>query len=225
MISLYTASSNVDPAINPHLSEINLEYSARELDVIIETSYQNEIAPLKAIELDSKIQESYRNEFSDDELSTLSYDILILVDEKFVKKKMKLEGKRNQKRELIKLAKAIARKHGISPNMFAALIKAESHFNPKTVSTKGAKGLCQIIPDNYKMLNITDPFDPIQNMEGGAKFFKMMFNRFNGNYKYALAAYNAGPGAVDEYNGVPPYQETIKYIEKVFNNFREYKKG
>ena len=225
MISLYTISSNVDPAINPHIDEMKFEYSAMELDTIIETSYQNETVFFKAIELDSKIQHKSQHQYSDDELALISYNTLFLIDEKLVREKLKIAGKRNQRKELEKLAKAIACKYGISPNIFASIIKTESNFNPKCVSAKGAKGLCQIMPGNYEMLNIVDPFDPIQNMKGGAKFFKILMNKFNGNITYALAGYNAGPGAVDQYDGVPPYEETIQYIKKVLEYFREYKKG
>jgi soluble lytic murein transglycosylase len=224
LLSLYIPL-NVDPAVNPHIDLMQLEHEAMILDKIIETSYRNETAPIRAIELDFKIQEQSQHGYTEDEIKDMSYDILLVVDKKFVMKKMKLAGKKNQKKELEKLAKAIARNHGISPNMFAALIKAESNYNIKALSKKGATGLCQILPDNFKRLDIKDPYDPIQNMNGGAKFFKELSKMFDGNISYTLAAYNAGPGAVQVYNGVPPYSETEQYIEKVFEYFRIYKKG
>lgn len=227
LLSLYIPSmpSVVDPAINPYINLMKLEHDALILDQIIESSYQNATTPSRAIELDLKINDPSQYEYSNDELKEMTYDTLLIVDIKFVMKKMKLTGNKNQKKELMKISKAIARQHGISPNMFASLIKAESDFNIKCVSKKGAVGLCQIIPENFKQLGIKDPFDPIQNMNGGAKFFKEMMIIFKGNINYALAAYNAGPGAVQVYNGVPPYQETQEYIQRVFENFRIYKKG
>jgi len=227
LLSLYIPMIplEVDPAIHPHLKLIRLEQKALDLDHIILTSYNNETAPYKAVEMDSKINESTQFVYTDDELREMSYDVLLHVDKKFVMRKMKIEGRENQKIELEKIAKAIARKHGISPNMFAALIKVESDFNIKCVSKQGAVGLCQIMPDNFKKLGIKNPYDPIQNLNGGAKFYKEMMIIFEGHISHALAAYNAGPGAVQNYNGVPPYQETKDYIQRVFENFRIYKKG
>ena len=225
LLSLYIPliSQEVDPAINPHIMKI--EQKAIELDHIIQTGYKNETAPLRAVELDLKIQESNQHQYTNSELRKMSYDTLIYVDEKFVYKKIKLAGKKNVKKELEKLSRAIARKYGISPNLFAAIIKAESDFELKALSHMGAHGLCQILPENFKRLGIKKPFDPIQNMSGGAKLFKQLMTQYKGNINYALAAYNAGSGAVDVYNGVPPYKETQEYVKRVLEIFRGYKKG
>ena len=227
LLALYIPSApvKVDPAIHPFLELIEIETKARMLDHMIETSYNNETAPIKAVELDLKINESNQHTYTDDELKEMSYDTLLNVDKKFVYKKLKLAGKKNEKKELEKLAKAIARRHGISPNLFAALVKAESDYNKRCVSKKGAIGLCQIMPDNFKRLGITKPFDPIQNLNGGAKYFKYVLKYFKGNIVHALAAYNAGPGAVDDHGGIPPYEETENYVKKVIKYFKEYKKG
>lgn len=111
-----------------------------------------------------------------------------------------------------------SRAHDIDFSLLKAIIKAESNFNPKAVSHKGAKGLMQIMPSNYEHLKIEDPFDPRQNIMGGAHYLKRLLQQFDGKLPLALAAYNAGPGAVDRYNNrIPPYPETENYIKRVMN--------
>lgn len=107
-------------------------------------------------------------------------------------------------------AKAMARKHGIPEDLFLRLVQQESGWNPKARSHKGARGLAQLMPGTAAKLGV-DPSDPIQNLEGGARYLRMMYNTF-GSWRLALAAYNAGPGAVAKYGGVPPYRETRNYV-------------
>lgn len=118
-----------------------------------------------------------------------------------------------------------AKRNGLSFSLLKALIHVESYFNPKAVSKKGALGLTQIMPQNLEMLDIGDPFDPWQNIMGGARYLKDMLHRFDNRLPLALAAYNAGPSAVEYYKGIPPYQETQAYVEKVLKFFRLYKKS
>lgn len=118
-----------------------------------------------------------------------------------------------------------AKRNGLSFSLLKALIHVESYFNPKAVSKKGALGLTQIMPQNLEMLNIGDPFDPWENIMGGARYLKDMLARFNNRLPLALAAYNAGPTAVEYYHGIPPFQETQAYVEKVMKFFRLYKKS
>lgn len=118
-----------------------------------------------------------------------------------------------------------ARQNGLSFSLLKALIHVESYFNPKAVSNKGAMGLCQIMPQNLEQLEIGDPFDPWENIMGGARYLKAMLNRFDGKLPLALAAYNAGPTAVERYNDIPPYPETQNYVEKVMRFFNLYKKS
>jgi soluble lytic murein transglycosylase-like protein len=116
-----------------------------------------------------------------------------------------------------------ARRHGLSFSLLKALIHVESYFDPRAVSKKGAMGLCQIMPENLIALNISDPFDPWENIMGGARYLKAMMERFNGQLPLALAAYNAGPTTVERYNDIPPYQETQQYVQKVMKYFHIYK--
>lgn len=116
-----------------------------------------------------------------------------------------------------------ARRNGISSSLLKAVIHVESYFNPKAVSQKGAMGLMQIMPQNLESLDINDPFDPWENIMGGARYFKSMLERFRGQLDLALAAYNAGPMAVEKYNDIPPYPETQRYVQKVMKAFRIYR--
>ncbi len=118
-----------------------------------------------------------------------------------------------------------ARRNGLSSSLLKALIHVESYFNPRAVSKKGAMGLMQIMPENLSLLNIDDPFDPWENIMGGAAYLKAMLERFSGRLPLALAAYNAGPGAVEKYNDIPPYPETRNYVRKVMRYFNFYKQG
>lgn len=117
-----------------------------------------------------------------------------------------------------------AKRHGLSSSLIKALIHVESFFNPKAVSKKGAIGLMQIMPENLQALHISDPFDPWENIMGGASYLKSMLERFRGELPLALAAYNAGPTAVERYQDIPPYPETEAYVRKVLRFFRHYKK-
>jgi soluble lytic murein transglycosylase len=116
-------------------------------------------------------------------------------------------------------------KHGVSFSLLKALIKIESDFNPRAVSSAGAKGLMQIMPENIRALNIKDPFDPLENIMGGARYLKQLIKRFNGELPMALAAYNAGPNMVDRYKRIPPFAETENFVEKVMKYYSIFKKG
>jgi soluble lytic murein transglycosylase len=116
-----------------------------------------------------------------------------------------------------------SKKYGIEAPLIKAVIKAESDFDPNAISHKGARGLMQIMPMNYRLLNVENPFDPNQSIEGGARYLRDMLDRYNGSINLSLAAYNAGPGAVDRHGGVPPYPETTEYIERVMRYYQRYK--
>lgn len=115
-----------------------------------------------------------------------------------------------------------ARENELSFHLIKALIHVESYFNPRAVSEKGALGLMQIMPENLEALSITNPFDPRENIHGGATYLKAMIHRFDGNLNLALAAYNAGPAAVEKYNSIPPYRETREYVQKVLELYKKY---
>jgi len=105
--------------------------------------------------------------------------------------------------------------HKIDANFVRAVAQVESCFDRTAVSKVGAQGVMQLMPATARELGVTDSFDATQNINAGARYLSQMLSRYSNNHRLALAAYNAGPGAVEKYNGVPPYPETIKYVEKV----------
>ena len=115
--------------------------------------------------------------------------------------------------EYLEIANSMARKHGVPEELFLRLVQQESGWNPGAVSPKGATGLAQLMPDTARFLRV-DINDPHQNLEGGAKYLAMMYGKF-GNWRHALAAYNAGPLAVEKHGGVPPYAETKNYVKVI----------
>ncbi|MCL8208283.1 MAG: lytic transglycosylase domain-containing protein [Actinomycetia bacterium] len=112
------------------------------------------------------------------------------------------------------MAAQAAEQAGLPPSVFQALVQVESGYNPQAVSPKGAMGLTQLMPATARALGVSDPFDPAQSLAGGARYLAQLLRQF-GSLPLALAAYNAGPGAVQFYGGIPPYPETQAYVERV----------
>lgn len=119
--------------------------------------------------------------------------------------------------DLHQLAADAARRHGLDPELVLAVVSVESAFRPTAVSPKGAQGLMQLMPGTARQLGVADPFDPAANLDGGARYLSALVARYGGDLTKALAAYNAGPGAVDKHRGVPPYRETRAYVKKVLD--------
>lgn len=123
--------------------------------------------------------------------------------------------------DIFETIESIAKSQGMDPNLVKAMVKAESNFKPKAVSPKGAMGLMQLMPETAESLGVSDPFDPEDNIGGGVKFLKGLMKEFKDPEK-AIAAYNAGPGAVKRYKGIPPYEETQKYVNKVKRYYKDF---
>lgn len=123
------------------------------------------------------------------------------------------------------LIKEISKRYSINPALVKAVIKAESNFDPYAVSKKGARGLMQLMPETMKDLQVYNPFHPRENINGGVKFLKQLLDRFNHDLSLSLAAYNAGPNVVEQYEAIPPYEETQHYVKKVLNYFDRYRQG
>lgn len=116
------------------------------------------------------------------------------------------------------------RLHGVDFALVKAVIRAESCFDPYAISSKGAEGLMQLMPDTSKRLNVANPFDPQENIRGGVKYLKYLMGRFNNDLKLSLAAYNAGETTVAQVNGIPNYRETKNYVAEVMRYYQEYQK-
>jgi len=110
---------------------------------------------------------------------------------------------------------AAATRNGVDPNVLSGLIRAESNFDPNATSPAGAQGLTQLMPGTAAGLGVTNPLDPAQSIDGGARYLRQQLDHFGGDVTKALAAYNAGPGAVERFGGVPPYEETQSYVRRV----------
>lgn len=122
--------------------------------------------------------------------------------------------------ELTRLIDEHAGNKGLDPQLVQAVIQAESGYNPRALSNKGAMGLMQLMPGTAQDLAVADPWDPDQNIRGGVSYLRSMLDRFGGSLELALAAYNAGPEAVAKYDGVPPFAETREYVDRVLRLFR-----
>lgn len=118
------------------------------------------------------------------------------------------------------LIRAAAQKHGIEQELIASVIAIESNFNPRAVSPKLARGLMQLRPETAARLEVSDVFDPAQNIDAGTRYLKELLARYNQDLVLALAAYNAGPDRVEQYRGVPPFMETRRYVQRVIEHFQ-----
>ncbi len=137
-------------------------------------------------------------------------------------KVFKAENNTN-KAEIDNLIEKYSNKNGLDKDFVKALVKQESGFNPNATSKCGAMGLMQLMPATAQGLGVSNAYDVEQNIAGGTKYLKSMIDRFDGNEKLALAAYNAGPNAVNKYGGIPPYQETQNYVKNVLKIYENYK--
>lgn len=127
--------------------------------------------------------------------------------------------------EISSLLKSAEARHNVDSDLLASVVRAESGGHNHAISRTGAQGLMQLMPGTAKNLGVTNSFEPEQNINGGSAYLDQLLTRYHNNVQLALAAYNAGPGAVDRYHGVPPYRETRAYVARVINEFNRRKKA
>ena len=118
-----------------------------------------------------------------------------------------------------------AKKFDVDAALVSAVIKAESDFNPREMSNKGARGLMQLMPATAERFGVTDSFDPVANIYGGTRYLRSLANQFKGDMVLTLAAYNAGPEAVKKYGGIPPYETTRAYVTAVMRRYEQYRQA
>ncbi|SLK39709.1 Soluble lytic murein transglycosylase precursor [Mycobacteroides abscessus subsp. abscessus] len=131
----------------------------------------------------------------------------------------KLSSSSTTSTDFDEMIQAAAEKYNLPEKLISSIIKVESNFNPNATSYAGASGLMQLMPSTAKSLGVQNVFNPLDNIMGGSKYLKQMLEKYNGNVELALAAYNAGPGNVDKYGGIPPFKETQNYVSKVTQHY------
>ncbi len=129
------------------------------------------------------------------------------------------QGSSSRREALWPTVRDVAQRHGLDPRLVDLVIRMESGYDPRAVSPKGARGVMQLMPDTARAYSVLDVFDPVENIRGGVRYLSDLMNRFGSDVGLALAAYNAGPQAVDRYGGVPPFEETRRYVNAILASY------
>lgn len=200
--------------------DVEVHLKALKMDIMI----QHELANVKAIEDAYKLDESIKegSKITKQVLDELPLLDLYFIDKEYAKKKF-YNMRRSQRNKEIDIAiDYFSNRYGVDPNLVKAMVKAESHFNPRARSNKNAKGLMQLMHFTAKKYGVEDRYHPFENLEGGIRYLKHLLIEFKGNEDFAIAAYNAGPQRIRQYKGIPPFKETRDYLKKVKKFKREF---
>lgn len=210
--------------INNRVSNLNPQQPQNPLDAIYPQNKVTKTTPFEEV-LQSSAKSNFGTLLLDPRIKQVNANIVKQAPQISLKNALteataiQANTQVSSKSQILNVVSQISKKHGVDEKLVQALIKQESGFNPKAKSKAGAMGLMQLMPATAKNMGVKDPYNTVQNVEGGVKYLKSMLNKYNGNVILALAAYNAGPGAVDKYSGVPPYQETQNYVKNILANY------
>ena len=210
--------------INNRVSNLNPQQPQNPLDAIYPQNKVTKTTPFEEV-LQSSAKSNFGTLLLDPRIKQVNANIVKQAPQISLKNALteatavQANTQQTSKAQILNVVSQISKKHGVDEKLVQALIKQESGFNPKAKSKSGAIGLMQLMPATAKNLGVKDPYNTVQNVEGGVKYLKSMLNKYNGNIILALAAYNAGPGAVDKYSGVPPYSETQNYVKNILANY------
>lgn len=210
--------------INNRVNNLNPQQPQNPLDTIYPQNKVTKTTPFEEV-LQSSAKSNFGTLLLDPRLKQVNANIITQTPQISLQQALTeatavhANTQQTSKAQILNVVSQISKKHGVDEKLVQALIKQESGFNPKAKSKAGAMGLMQLMPATAKTLGIKDPYNTVQNVEGGVKYLKSMLNKYNGNVILALAAYNAGPGAVDKYSGVPPYKETQNYVRNILANY------
>lgn len=172
--------------------------------------------------LQSKINEAVnlnQNVKTEQPVHQLPFSQMTTMNNHFIQTPIQPINKSLPKTDFNSIVKQAAEKFNVDEKLIHSVIKMESNYKPNATSRAGAQGLMQLMPQTARGLGVKNAYDPKQNIFGGTKYLRQMLNQFNGNVKLALAAYNAGPGNVKKYGGIPPFTETQNYVKNILNNY------
>lgn len=211
-------TQGIGTSLNLMLARINsIENEFSALNQLAQKTGIQEAEPIqsefKAI-LDKKLQEVEPEAPLDDDIDIFKKEAVNL------KSKIDLKA---QSSDIDEIVETFSQKYGVDSDFIKAIIKQESGFNPNATSKKGAMGLMQLMPATAKSLGVINAYNPWENVEGGVKHIKNLLNKYNNNEQLALAAYNAGAGAVKKYGGIPPYKETQNYVNSIMASYNKVK--
>ena len=214
----------VSSSLNMALARIS--YIENSFSALEKISGQN--SATQAIEQDfNKILESKKDENSK-AIETIEKKVESKPLTEEIKEAVELKSKidlKAQKADIDELIATFSEKYDIDSDFIKAIIKQESGFNAKATSKKGAMGLMQLMPKTAESLGVIDAYNPSENIEGGVKYLKGLLDKYDNNKELALAAYNAGPGAVKKYGGIPPYKETQNYVNAIMGTYNKVKEA
>jgi hypothetical protein len=197
---VYMKASSMDMMIDRELNDYNAIHEVYKLDAIIEAE----------------------RPITDDEINEIQLVDLYHIDKNLVKKKLHSMTTRERRDAIKDAIDCYSDEYGVDANLIKAIAKAESYYNPYAKSNKGAVGIMQLMPKTARYYGVEDRHNAFDSVRGGIKFILYLKSKYK-NVKYVIAAYNAGPGAVDKYNDIPPYAETQEYVKRVMKFYKEYK--